>query len=334
MKAQSILAIAITAVFAAGAAHAQFTDRTLRFANTTPKDHPVATGVNKMIECTTAKSGGRLKVQGFFDGVLGSDTQSLAAVRTGTIDMMGVSTAPIASVVPELGVFDLPFLFANEKEADTLLDGKVGDWFNAKMPAVGLVNLAWWENGFRHVTNSKRPITKLEDFGGIKMRVMQSKVYLDTFNMLGTNAVPLAFTEVYSALETKAIDGQENPYLNIQNMKFYEVQKYLSLTKHSYSPNMVLVSKKVWDTLTPQEQAVLKECAAVGRDTQRKVNREKMDGSLAFLKSQGMVVNEISPAEMARIRERTKPVYEAATKTVGAEALSQVQDELKRIRGQ
>jgi tripartite ATP-independent transporter DctP family solute receptor len=247
---------------------------------------------------------------------------------------MGVSTAPIASVVPELGVFDLPFLFANEKEADTLLDGKVGDWFNAKMPAVGLVNLAWWENGFRHVTNSKRPINKLEDFGGIKMRVMQSKVYLDTFNMLGTNAVPLAFTEVYSALETKAIDGQENPYLNIQNMKFYEVQKYLSLTKHSYSPNMVLVSKKIWDTLTPQEQGVLKECAAVGRDTQRKVNREKMDGSLAFLKAQGMVVNEISPAEMARIRERTKPIYESTAKTIGPEALNQVQDELKRIRGQ
>jgi TRAP-type transport system periplasmic protein len=334
MKTCSILTLAITAVFATGAAHAQFQERTLRFANTTPRDHPVAAGVNKMIECTTAKSGGKLKLQGFFDGVLGSDTQSLAAVRTGTIDMMGVSTAPIASVVPELGVFDLPFLFANEKEADTLLDGKVGDWFNAKMPAVGLVNLAWWENGFRHVTNSKRPINKLEDFGGIKMRVMQSKVYLDTFNMLGTNAVPLAFTEVYSALETKAIDGQENPYLNIQNMKFYEVQKYLSLTKHSYSPNMVLVSKKIWDTLTPQEQGVLKECAAVGRDTQRKVNREKMDGSLAFLKAQGMVVNEISPAEMARIRERTKPIYESTAKTIGPEALNQVQDELKRIRGQ
>jgi tripartite ATP-independent transporter DctP family solute receptor len=334
MKTRSILTLAIAAALATGAAHAQFQDRTLRMANASPKDHPMTAGGNKMAECTLAKSGGKLKVQVFADGVLGSDLQAVAAVRTGTIDFTNSSTSPIAGAVPELGVLDLPFLFNNAKEADAVLDGKVGDWLAAKMPAIGMIHLAYYENGFRHSTNSKRPITKLEDFSGIKMRVMQNKVYIDTFNALGTNAVPMAFTEVYSGLETKAVDGQENPYLNIQNMKFYEVQKYLSLTNHSYSANMMIFSKKIWDTLSPQEQGVLKACAIEGRDFERKLNREKEDASLAFLKAQGMVVNEISAPEMARIREKTKPIYDNASKTIGAEAMNMMFDELKRIRGQ
>lgn len=334
MTTRPILTLGITSVLMAGPASAQFQERTLRLGAATPKDHPMMQGVVTMSQCAPAKSGGKLKVQGFSDGVLGNDAQMVAAARTGTLDMVNSSSSPLASVVPELGVFDLPFLLNSTKEADTLFDGKVGDWFSAKMPAVGLVNLAWWENGFRHTTNSKRPITKLDDFSGIKLRVMQNKVYIDSFNALGANAVPMAFTEVYSALETKTVDGQENPYTNIENMKFYEVQKYLSLTKHSYSTNMLLVSRKVWDTLSPQEQAVLKECAVQSRDAVRKASREKEDASLAFLKAQGMVVNEISGPEMTRIREKTKPIYENVTKTVGSEAMGKVLDELKQLRGQ
>lgn len=334
MKTRSILTVAIAAALATGVANAQFQDRTLRLGSATPKDHPMMQGPNTMVQCTAAKTGGKMKIQSFSDGVLGNDAQMVAAARTGTLDIVNSSSSPIAGAVAELGVFDLPFLLDNTKEADALFDGKVGEWFSAKMPAIGLVNLTWFENGFRHTTNSKRPITKVEDFSGIKLRVMQNKIYIDSFNALGANAVPLAFTEVYSALETKAVDGQENPYTNIQNMKFYEVQKYLTLTKHSYSTNMLLVSKKVWDTLSPQEQGVLKECAVQSRDAVRKASREKEDASLAFLKAQGMVVNELTPAEIARIRERTKPIYESATKTVGAEAMNLVSNELKRIRGQ
>lgn len=334
MKTCLFLPLAIAATLAAGPAGAQFQDRSLRLGAATPKDHPMMQGVVTMTQCASSKSGGKLKVQGFSDGVLGNDAQMVAAARTGTLDIVNSSSSPLASVVPELGVFDLPFLLNNTKEADALFDGKAGDWFSARMQPVGLVNLTWWENGFRHTTNSKRPITKVDDFNGIKLRVMQNKVYIDSFNALGANAVPMAFTEVYSALETKTVDGQENPYANIQNMKFYEVQKYLSLTKHTYSTNMLLVSKKVWDTLSPQEQTVLRECAIQSRDAVRKTSREKEDASLAFLKSQGMVVNEISGAEMTRIRERTKPIYDNASKTIGADAMAVVFDELKRIRGQ
>ncbi|HEY6355933.1 MAG TPA: DctP family TRAP transporter solute-binding subunit, partial [Burkholderiaceae bacterium] len=215
----------------------------------------------------------------------------------------------------------------------SVLDGKVGDWFAAKLPALGLISLAWWENGFRHTTNSKRPITKLEDFDGVKMRVMQNTIYIDTFKTLGSNAVPMAFSEVYSALETKTVDGQENPFANIENMKFYEVQKYLSLTKHAYAPLTPLISKKTWDTLSSAEQGVMRECALFGRDEERRINREQAAVTLANLKAKGMAVNEITPAEMQRIRDKTRVVYDQHGKAIGDEAMTLVFGELKRIRG-
>ncbi len=327
-------ALAFTAItLACASAHAQFQERTFKVANGVSKEHPMGNGLAKMGACTLAKSGGKMKVQAYWDGSLGSDLAASQSVRTGSLDMVLTSTAPLVGIVPSLGVFDLPFLFSNEAEADAVLDGKAGDWFAAKLPAVGAINLAWWENGFRHTTNSKRPITKAEDFDGVKMRVMQNTIFIDTFKTLGSNAVPMAFSEVYSALETKTVDGQENPFTNIENMKFYEVQKYLTLTKHAYSPTLVLFSKKVWDTLSPPEQATLKECAVLGRDEQRKVNREKSAQSVANLKSKGMAINEISPAEMTRIRDKSKVIYERHGKEIGDEALNLVFGELKRIRG-
>jgi tripartite ATP-independent transporter DctP family solute receptor len=335
MKAKKLttLATAAAALLIAGAAHADFKDRNFKVSNGVSKEHPMGNGLAKMGECTLAKSGGKLKITPYWDSALGNDLTATQSVRSGQIDMVLTSTAPLVGIVPELGVFDLPFLFSSEKEADQVLDGKVGDWFTAKMPAVGVVNLAWWENGFRHTTNSKRPITKAEDFEGVKMRVMQNNIFIDTFKTLGSNAVPMAFSEVYSALETKTVDGQENPFNNIENMKFYEVQKYLTLTKHAYSPTLVLFSKKIWDTLSGDEQNTLKACAAVGRDEQRRVNRQQSDISVANLKSKGMQVNEISAAEMKRIREKTGVILERHGKSIGNEATTLVFNELKRIRG-
>jgi TRAP-type transport system periplasmic protein len=325
-------ALIAVAALAAASAQAQYQERTIRVSNGVSKEHPMGNGLAKMGECTLAKSGGKMKLQPFWDGSLGSDLTATQSVRTGSLEMVLTSTAPLVGIVPALGVFDLPFLFNNEKEADQVLDGKAGDWFAAKMPAAGVINLAWWENGFRHTTNSKRPITKLEDFDGVKMRVMQNTIFIDTFKTLGSNAVPMAFSEVYSALETHTVDGQENPYTNIENMKFYEVQKYLTLTKHAYSPTLVLFSKKTWDALSPPEQTTLRECAIVGRDEQRKVNREKSAQSVANLKAKGMQVNEISPAEMARIRTKSQVIYERHGKEIGDEAITLVNGELKRIR--
>lgn len=330
-----LAAVAATALMALGStqAQAQYQDRNFRMSSGAGKDHPVASGFAKMHSCAQARSGGKMKITPFFDNQLGNDSTATQSVRSGTIEMANPSTAPLVSFVPELGVLDLPFLFGNEAEADAVLDGKVGQWFNAKLPAVGLVNLAYWENGFRNATNNRRPITKAEDFSGLKMRVMQNPIYIDTFKELGANAVPMAFSEVYSALETKTVDGQENPFALIDSMKFYEVQKYLSLTRHSYAPLMVLFSKKIWDGLSPAEQETLRVCAAEGRDEQRKVARQRSGATLDALRAKGMTVNEISPAEMQRIREKTKVVWDRQAKTIGAEAMDMVMAELKRIRG-
>jgi len=325
--------LAFAGLLAAWPAQAQFQERTLRLSVPVPKEHPQGYGVAKMSACTLEKSGGKLKLQPFYDGALGNDIAATSSVRTGSLDMVITSTAPLVGILPSIGVFDLPFLFGNEREADQVLDGKAGEYFTTKLMGVGLVNLAWWENGFRNTTNSKRAIVRLEDFEGVKMRVMQNTVFIDTFKALGTNAVPMAFSEVYSALETKTVDGQENPFANIENQKYYEVQKYLTLTRHAYSPLVVLLSKKTWDGLSAPEQAALKECAVRGRDEERRVNREQAVSSVANLTAKGMIVNEISPAEMQRIRDRTRPVYELHGKAIGDEALTLVFGELKRIRG-
>ena len=148
-----------------------------------------------------------MKIQAFWGGALGGDLQATQSLRSGTQEMVITSTSPLIGILPDLGVFDLPFLFANEKEADAVLDGEYGKYISDKMPGVGLVNLAYWENGFRNLTNSKKPVNKVEDFPGLKVRVMQNNVFLDTFKTVGANPVPMAFGEVFPALETKAIDG-------------------------------------------------------------------------------------------------------------------------------
>jgi TRAP-type transport system periplasmic protein len=236
-------------------------------------------------------------------------------------------------IVKELGVFDLPFLFGNEKEVDAVLDGVAGAYFNKKLEEAGVVNLAYWENGFRNLTNSKKPVNRVEDFDGIKVRVMQNNIFLDTFKTLGTNAVPMAFGEVFTALETKTIDGQENPFVTINTSKFFEVQKYLSVTRHAYTPFLVLYSKKLWDQLSKDEQAALREAAIEGQKVQRATIRANDGKALAELKAKGMAVNEITPAEQRRMFEKVKPVYDKNAATIGADAINVVVDALKKARG-
>jgi len=317
----------------AAPAFAQFADRTIKFTNGVNEDHPVGVGVKKMQEILAAKSGGRLKINAFWGGSAGGDLQATQALRAGTQEMVCTSSSPLVGIVKELGVFDLPFLFANEREADAVLDGPAGAYFTKKLEEAGLINLAYWENGFRNLTNSKRPVTKVEDFDGVKVRVMQNNIFLDTFRTLGTNAVPMAFGEVFTALETKTIDGQENPFVTIETSKFNEVQRYLSVTRHAYTPFLVLYSKRLWDQLSPQEQAVLREAAVEGQKVQRAANRTLNERSLASLRTKGMQVNEITPAEQRRMFDKVKPVYDKNVPTIGAEAITLVQNELKRVRG-
>jgi len=326
---------ALAAVLAMGVAlpaSADIQNRNIRMSNGVNADHPVGNGVTAMNECMSEKSDGKMQLTAFWGGALGGDLQATQALRSGTQEMVVTSSSPLVGILPALGVFDLPFLFANEEEADAVLDGEFGDYVSGLLPDSGLINLAYWENGFRNLTNSSRPVEKWEDLSGMRVRVMQNNIFLDTFQNMGANATPMAFGEVFTALETKAIDAQENPFVTIDTSKFYEVQDYLSVTRHAYTPFMVLFSKPIWDTYSSEEQEILRECAIVGRDAQRAASRSLSNESLERVKAAGMQVNEISPEEQARMVEKAQSVYEKHAGTIGTEVVERIQAALEEIR--
>jgi tripartite ATP-independent transporter DctP family solute receptor len=277
-------------------------------------------------------SGGKMKVRAIGAAALGPDTQMQQALIGGAQEMMVGSTATLVGITKEMALWDTPFLFNNTKEADAVLDGTIGQKVMDKLQDKGLVGLAYWENGFRNLTNSKRPVTKLEDLNDVKLRVMQNNVYLDSFKLLGANAVPMPFSELFSALETKTVDGQENPYNTILSSKFYEVQKYLSVTNHVYSPWIVTVSKKWWDGLSKAEQKILLDAARMSRDFERKDTRDEASKALGDLKAKGMQVNELSAAEVGRMRDKLTHVNASIATNVGMDLWGDTQKELARLR--
>ena len=277
-------------------------------------------------------SGGKMKVRAIGAAALGPDNQMQQALIGGAQEMMVGSTATLVGITKEMALWDTPFLISNVKEADTLLDGPIGDKVRNKLQEKGLVGLVYWENGFRNLTNSKRAITKMEDLEGVKLRVMQNNVFLTSFQTLGANAIPLAFSELFSALETKTVDGQENPFNTILSSKFYEVQKYMTVTNHVYSPWIVTVSKKWWDQLSKDEQKVLMDAAKTSRDFERKDTRAEAAKAMGDLKARGMEINELSPAESARMRDKLTKVYASIGADIGMDLWNETQAELKRIR--
>ena len=277
-------------------------------------------------------SGGKMKIRAIGAAALGSDVQMQQALIGGAQEMMVGSTATLVGITKEMAIWDTPFLFNNAKEADAVLDGPVGQKVMDKLQEKGLVGLVYWENGFRNLTNNKRAVTKLEDMDGIKLRVMQNTVFIDSFKTLGANAVPLPFSELFTALETKTVDGQENPYNTILSSKFYEVQKYLTVTNHVYSPWIVLVSKKWWDGLSKDEQKVLLDAAKKSRDFERQDTRAEADKALADLRGKGMQVNELSPAEAGRMRDKLGAINASISANVGEGLWKEVQGAVAQAR--
>ncbi|MFK4072298.1 TRAP transporter substrate-binding protein [Ectopseudomonas khazarica] len=275
-------------------------------------------------------SEGKLKVRTFGAASLGSDDQMQSALIGGAQEMMVGSTATLVGITREMAVWDTPFLFSSAEQADAVLDGPVGRQVMDKLEEKGLVGLVYWENGFRNLTNNTRAINRLEDFSGVKLRVMPNPVFLETFKLMGANAVPLPFSELFTALETKAVDGQENPFNTILSSKFYEVQKYLTVTNHVYSPWIVTVSKRWWDGLSQTEQQILLEAAQKARDFERQDTREEAARALAQLKDKGMQINEVAPAEVQRMREQAAPAIAKVVDTVGQQLFDQVQAEVDK----
>ena len=321
---------AFAACLAAFVAAAQAQE--LKFATQNPKGHPLVTGMERFAELVAKASGGKLKVDLFPGGVLGSDQANVSALQGGTLDMVVLNSGILASQVKEFGIYDFPFMFASPKEADAVVDGPFGKRMHEKLEAKGIVGLAYWELGFRQITNSRRPINKLDDIAGLKLRVIPNAINVDWVKALGANPTPLPFPEVYAALDQKAIDGQENPVTVISANKFYEVQKYLVLTNHQYNPQSLIFSKKVWDTLSPANRKILGDAAVQAGKYQREVSRAQAGTALENLKKNGMQVTELAPAELAKFREAMKPVVAKHSEVVGAETVSALQAELGKLR--
>lgn len=289
---------------------AQDKEQTFRLALQNPKGHPLEVGAQKFAELVAAKSGNKMKVNVFPGGVLGGDAANVSSLQGGTIALVLLNSGILASQVKDFVVFDFPFMFANEKEADAVVDGPFGRSMHAKLESKGIVGLTFFELGFRNITNSKRPITKVEDISGLKLRVIPNAINIDWVKALGGNPTPLAFPEVYAAMEQKAIDGQENPLSVILANKFAEVQKYLTITNHQYNPQSLIFSKKIWDTLSDGERKILQDAALEAATFQRQVSREAATTTLDALKKAGMQVSEFSPAEQDKLRSKLKPVID------------------------
>lgn len=321
------------AVLLAGPASAEIREHQLKFASANNKGHPQVTGMEKFVELVTEKSGGKINVKLFPGGVLGGDVQTISALQGGVIEMTVLNAGILSGNAKQFGAVDLPFLFNSGEEADKVMDGPFGTSLIDLLPPTGLVGLAYWELGFRNLTNNRHPVTKLEDIKGLKIRTIQSPIPLELFNSLGANAVPLPYTELYTALETGTVDGQENPAANILNAKFYEVQKYMTVTRHQYNPQIVLISKKFWDGLNDEEKAVLQAAATEARDYQRKVSRELDAKALEDIKATGMEVSELSPEETQKLRDAVKPVVEKFSAEIGPDTVSALFKELDAARG-
>ncbi|HEX6362886.1 MAG TPA: TRAP transporter substrate-binding protein [Albitalea sp.] len=313
-------AAAAVLTLAAGAAGAQ---TVLKIGYTPPRDSHYWVGSTTFCDEVEKGTQGRYKCQQFPAGALGGEREMIEAVQLGTQDLVNTSTGPLGNFVPETKVVDIPFLFRDYDHARKVMDGPIGQDLLKKMQAKGLVGLAWTENGFRHMTNNKRPIVQASDAAGLKVRTMENKVHMDGYKTFGLLPTPMAFPELFTALQQGTVDGQENPIPVILAPKFAQVQKHLSLTAHVYSPAVLIVSPKVWDKLSEADRKVFVDAAQKASAAQRrKVNEDETNG-IAQLKKDGMQV--VEKVDGASFRKAVAPAYAGFAKEFGAERIAAIQ---------
>ena len=283
-------------------------------------------GVGSSAFCDEVEKGtqGRYKCQHFPSSALGGEREMIEAVQLGTLDLVNSSTGPVGNFVPEVKIVDIPFLFRDYDHARHVMDGPIGQEILGKFPAKGLVALSWTENGFRHMTNNKRPIVKPADAAGLKMRTMENKVHMDGYRTFGIQPTPMAFPEVFGALQQGTVDGQENPIPVILASKFSQVQKHLSLTGHVYSPALLLTSPRLMNKLSEADKKVFYEAAKKATVAQRKkVNEDEANG-IAQLEKEGMTV--VRKVDGQAFRDALKPAFASYDKEFGADNIRKIQD--------
>jgi len=267
------------------------------------------------------KSNGRIKVELYPNGQLGGDRQAIEAVQLGTIQMTIPAAAVLSGFEPKFQVFDLPYLFKSKEVAYKALDGELGQRLNELLLKTGLRNLAYGENGFRHITNNRGPIETPNDLKGLKIRTMENPVHMATFKALGANPTPMSFGELYTALQQGTVDAQENPIPLVYTAKFYEVQDYYTLDGHVYAATVVLINDDFYKSLPEELQKIVKEGAEKFRDEQRKINTQQEEEMLKLLKKEGMKINELTPEQKQKFIEATLPVYDQFKDKLGEDLI-------------
>jgi tripartite ATP-independent transporter DctP family solute receptor len=323
MKKTSVLVIVLLvgAVLAAGPAAAQ--PKILKISNGVNEQHPSYLAGKKFEELVEAKLPGKYDVQVYANAQLGDDVRATEGVRMGTLEMVATSASPLTGLVPEFNVFDLPFIVPSEKAADAIYDGPVGAKLAAALEPKGIKLLAYYENGFRQLTNSVREVKSPADMKGLKIRTMQNPIHLEAFRAMGANPTPMPFSEVFTALQQKTIDGQENPIPTIWLSKFYEVQKYVSLTGHVYGPHILLIGKKLFDSFPAEDQKIIAAAAKESAVYQRTVNRKMNSDFVADLKKAGVTVVELTPEQKKAFQEACAPVYAGWEPKIGKELMDE-----------
>jgi TRAP-type transport system periplasmic protein len=299
----------------------------IKFGIGLAEDSPQALSVNYFGEILDQRSEGRIDVVLFPNSQVGDDLQMINGLQSGTLEMTYPSTSPATSIVPELRLFDLPFLFPAPEDADAVLDGEIGQEMLAAFDGSGITGLAWAENGYRQLTNSQRAVSSPEDVSGLGVRVMENPIQVSIWETLGANPTSMAFGEVFSALEQGVVDGQENPWSTILTSRFDEVQDYGSETRHVYTPFLILIGEEFYEGLPEEDQTLIQEAAVQAATYQRTISREYDTYAKEELANRGMEVTELSDDELAAFQEAVQPVYERWEGEIGAELIERVQQE-------
>ncbi|MDH2328018.1 DctP family TRAP transporter solute-binding subunit [Cereibacter sp. SYSU M97828] len=323
---KTIIGLLTAALLATGANAQDYNSRTIKFAATGQEGTPPVLGMHLFAEKLAEKSGGKLNTRVFANGVLGGDVQVLSSLQGGVVEMMVWNAGNMISQAQDFGILDLPFIYQDVDAVDALLDGEVGQHLTDQLPEHGVIGLAFWEQGFRLLTNNKHEVRTLEDISGLKIRVQQNPLLVDMWAALGANPTPMAVTELYTALETGAVDGQETTAPFILGSKYHEVQDYISVTRHNYNPQIVLIGKPFWDKLTEDEQTLIIQVARETAIEQRQISRDAQTSALAAIREAGNTVTEIDPAELTRMQDAVRPVIAKYATTFDPEMTQTVFD--------
>lgn len=294
--------------------------------------HPRAVAMKQFAANVATATGGKVVIEVFGNATLGGEDKMLIALQSGTQDLYMGALAPISARKKEMQIFDFPFIFGSDAEAAFVLDGPVGRKMLDGLSDMNIQGLVWAGGAFRNMSNSKRPLASMADMKGLKVRVMQSPMALASFNAMGMNAVPMAFPEVYPALETRTLDGYEHPVVDMYANKMFEVQKFLTITNHVYTPVALLASKKWWSTLTGEQQKAIEKVAVETRAFQRSQEIKDAGEVVSQLKAKGMSVTEMPAAELEKIRVAVQPVIDKNVETIGTAFSQSFYGELARFR--